>query len=252
MLDTGAMSSPLGRRAKATIAAIVLMIVGLSAAPAIQARIDGFTGRPVDAGSEPLSAPPEVTASGPHEFVRTVDGAPVRYDPCAPIHVVVNRRAAVEGADRMLTEALDSVAAATGLTFVDDGYTNEVPSPRRGRVPGSRGPVLVAWSDPDETEDLEGAVAGVAGSVSTRGSRWFDTGTVTLDGPQLDRVVRRPSGWAAARAVVLHELGHLVGLDHVDAKAELMQPEGQPDVTDWGPGDREGLAALGGGTCRDY
>lgn len=244
--------SSLGRRAKLSIAAIVLLMVGLSAAPAIEARIDGITGRPVDARSQPLSAPPVVTVSGPHEFVSTVKGRPTRYDPCAPIHVVVNNRTAVEGADRMLSEALDSVAAATGLTFVNDGYTDDVPSPRRGSSPGSRGPVLVAWSDPKESEALEGAVAGVAGSVSTRGSQWFDTGAVTLDGPQLRRLVRQRSGYAAARAVVLHELGHLVGLDHVDAEGELMQPEAQPDVMDWGPGDREGLAALGGGACRDY
>lgn len=250
VLDNGSMSS-LGRRAKVSIAAIVLLMVGLSAAPAIEARIDGITRRPVDARSEPLSAPPVVTVSGPHAFVSTVKGRPVQYDPCAPIHVVVNPRTAVEGADQMLAEALDSVAAATGLTFVDDGYTDDVPSSRRG-IPGSRGPVLVAWSDPDETEDLKGAVAGLAGSVSTRGSRWFDTGAVTLDGPQLRRIVRQPSGYDAARAVVLHELGHLVGLDHVDADGELMQPEAQPDVMDWGPGDREGLAALGGGACRDY
>ena len=112
--------------------------------------------------------------------------------------------------------------------------------------------MLVAWSDPEESDALKGAVAGVAGSVSTRGSQWFDTGAVTLDGPQLRRLLRQRSGYAAARAVVLHELGHLVGLDHVEAEGELMQPEAQPDVTDWGPGDREGLAALGGGACRDY
>ncbi len=244
--------SSLGRRAKVAIAAIVMVMVGLSAAPAIQARIDGTLGAPVDASSEPLSAPPAVTASGPHEFVRTVDGGPVRYDPCAPIHVVINPRTAVEGADRMVAEALDSVSAATGLTFVDDGTTDEAPSTRRGGAPGSRGPVLIAWSDPEESTSLKGAVAGVAGSISTRGGRWFDTGAVTLDGPQLKRIVRQRSGWEAARAVVLHELGHLVGLDHVDAEGELMQPEARPDVTDWGPGDREGLAALGGGACRDY
>ena len=69
---------------------------------------------------------------------------------------------------------------------------------------------------------------------------------------QLERVLRGPNGWASARAVVLHELGHLVGLGHVDAAGELMQPQGGPEITDWGPGDREGLAALGGSECRDY
>lgn len=243
----------LGRRATVSLAAIVLVVVGLSATPAIDARLHGtLGGRPVDARSEPLSMPPAAGTSGPHAFLQTVDGQPVRYDPCAPIHVVVNPRTAVDGADEVLSEALDSVGAATGLTFIDDGLTDEAPSTDRGSSPGSRGPVLIAWSDPDEFDELKGDVAGVGGSVSARGGTWWETGDVTLDGPQLDRIMREPSGRAAVRAVVLHELGHLVGLDHVDAEGELMQPEGRPGLTDWGPGDREGLATLGGGICRIY
>lgn len=244
----------LGRRATIALATLLVVIVGVSLAPVVEQRLGGGLGfdRPVDASAEPLALPPEVQTSGPHEFLREVDGAPVRYDPCAPIHVVVNSRTAVEGADEMLSQALDSVTAATGLTFVDDGVTDEAPSEQRGSVPGSQDPVLIAWSDPDEIEDLQGSVAGIGGSVSVRGSQWFDTGAVTLDGPQLAEVLRGPGGWAAARGVVLHELGHLVGLGHVDAEDELMQPRGQAGLDDWGQGDREGLAALGGDVCREY
>ena len=46
-----------------------------------------------------------------------------------------------------------------------------------------------------------------------------------------------------------HELGHLVGLDHVQAATQLMYPETTSDLTDFAPGDRQGLAALGRGTC---
>lgn len=246
--------SSLGRRATTMLATLLIVIVGLSAMPAIQARLTGSFGgdRPADARAEPLALPPTLHSSGPHTFVQTVDGQPVRYDPCTPIHVVVNRRTAVEGADEMLSQALDSVEAATGLQFVLDGYTDEAPSTKRGSSPGARGPVLLAWSDPDEFEELEGSVAGIGGSTSVRGGKWFDTGAVTLDGPQLAQVLGGRGGWASVRAVLLHELGHLVGLDHVNAGGELMQPQGQPDITDWGPGDREGLAALGGGACRDY
>ncbi|MGJ9422491.1 hypothetical protein [Aeromicrobium sp. CF3.5] len=244
----------LGRRATAAVTMVVVVILGVSLAPTIEARLGGGIGfdRPVDASAEPLALPPQVQTTGPHEFLREVDGEPVRYDPCAPIHVVVNPRTAIEGADEMLQQALDSVTAATGLTFVQDGVTDEAPSDQRGSVPGSQDPVLIAWSDPDEVEALEGSVAGIGGSVSTRGSPWFDTGAVTLDGPQLADVLRRPGGWVSARGVVLHELGHLVGLGHVDAEDELMAPRGRPGIDDWGPGDREGLAALGGDACREY
>ncbi len=55
-------------------------------------------------------------------------------------------------------------------------------------------------------------------------------------------------GWAAARAIVMHELGHLVGLAHVHVADELMYPENIGHRT-FGPGDREGFRQLGLGPC---
>jgi hypothetical protein len=51
--------------------------------------------------------------------------------------------------------------------------------------------------------------------------------------------------------VILHELGHLMGLGHVKTVGELMNPSGG-GVTDLGAGDREGLRELGasGGCIR--
>ena len=46
----------------------------------------------------------------------------------------------------------------------------------------------------------------------------------------------------------MHELGHLVGLGHVDAPDELMSAENHGLLT-WGPGDRAGLSAVGAGRC---
>ena len=49
-------------------------------------------------------------------------------------------------------------------------------------------------------------------------------------------------GRAGARA--LDELGHVMGLDHVKVDGELMEGAGG-GVTDFGPGDLEGLRILG-------
>lgn len=51
------------------------------------------------------------------------------------------------------------------------------------------------------------------------------------------------------RATVLHELGHLVDLDHTPDRAEIMFSESQFDVRDDGPGDLRGLAQLGTQAC---
>jgi predicted Zn-dependent protease len=73
---------------------------------------------------------------------------------------------------------------------------------------------------------------------------------VALDGLGLRRIQAR-EGDASVRAVLMHELGHVVGLAHVDDRHELMYPKGSSHLTTWGPGDRAGLAALGSGDCVD-
>ena len=64
----------------------------------------------------------------------------------------------------------------------------------------------------------------------------------------------RPSlqggGGLLERAVIQHELGHLLGLDHVDDAGQLIYSETRGGVTGFGSGDLNGLAALGGGAVR--
>jgi predicted Zn-dependent protease len=71
---------------------------------------------------------------------------------------------------------------------------------------------------------------------------------VALDAPQLTEVMARDAGGEQVRAILMHELGHLVGLDHVDDPGELMYAE-SVGTLGFGAGDREGLASLGSGRC---
>jgi predicted Zn-dependent protease len=51
-------------------------------------------------------------------------------------------------------------------------------------------------------------------------------------------------------SVLLHELGHLVGLDHVSDTKQLMYPEAQLTLTELGRGDIAGLGFAGQGACQ--
>jgi hypothetical protein len=232
---------------------------------------------PDDVSPQPLGVPgPVPEGGGPHSFALTQqDGVtPVGYDPCRPVRFVT-RGEGPTGGQQMVREAVAMVSEATGLRFVDEGETAEAPSEgRRSYQPDRYGerwaPVLVAWSDAVESPKLGEVsgdqplvdVAGYAGSQSVGLSMTdprngetsdtgyvFVTGQVVLDRDDLTAMADGPDGYARARAVVAHELAHLVGLGHVEDPGQLMHPAARPWVTGFGAGDLEGLARLGTLAC---
>jgi hypothetical protein len=218
--------------------------------------------RPTPRGSAhdaPLGRPlPPPDRPGPHAFSATQPGSdrPVAYDPCRPIPVVVNNLRAPAGSAQLLRNALERMTEITGLQFEVEGVSTEVPTfPRQAYQPDRYGdrwaPVLVLWASEEEIPELRDA-AGLGGSsvaVAPGTSTYaYVTGNVILDGPLFDRLLHSSRGWFLAEAIILHELGHLVGLDHVDDPTELMY-HGSTEVLDFGAGDRTGLAALSSGAC---
>ncbi|MFD1056252.1 M10 family metallopeptidase domain-containing protein [Terrabacter terrigena] len=184
-------------------------------------------------------------------------GRPVAWDPCRPIHLVVNNADAPPGAEQLIREAVESVHSVTGLHFVIEGATTETPMGGRGPVATSRhgdrwSPALLAWTEPAVVHDLQGDVAGFAGPVSapylTASQQHWVSGTVNLDGPQFRALLQTLDGWSAARAIIMHEPGHLVGLTHVPVKDQLMY-QSNVGQRAFGLSDREGLRQLGLGPC---
>lgn len=182
-------------------------------------------------------------------------GEPVRFDPCRPIHYVIREHGMGPEAIAVVHDAAARVSAATGLVLVYDGLTDEAPDPNRpadayGRYGGGYAPVLVAWSDPTEVPRLEDTIAGVGGPTSERGPdgwRTYVTGEVSLDGPQLAPELTPLKRWSVT-AVVMHELGHVVGADHPADASQLMAAQHR-NQRDWQDGDRYALALLGQGRC---
>ena len=88
--------------------------------------------------------------------------------------------------------------------------------------------MLVSWSREQATPDLAGYIAGLAGPTSVSGADGrsaFVTGSAVLDAVDITAILAIPGGAAKARAVIQHELGHLVGLGHVADSTQLMYSE---------------------------
>ena len=213
-------------------------------------------------GREPLGQVPDVEGSGSYAFLAHQRGdrdQPVAYDPCREIHVELNPDQGPASAERLLRKSLTILSRATGLKMVYDGTTDRRPgtgTSTRGlggstRLGGSAEPVLVSFATAKEVPALKGAVAGVGGSTSvgtSTGPRHYVTGLVTLDADAYQVLARDPEDVLHEQAIMMHELGHLVGLAHVEDPHELMYPENL-GRTSFGTGDRIGLAALGKGRC---
>jgi hypothetical protein len=202
-------------------------------------------------------APP--AAGGTHTFTNLQDDGvtPVAYDPCRPVHYVVNGLGAPPDSEPLVHAAVARIAEVTGLRFVHDGSSDEPLAVERPIYQPERygdrwAPVLIGWQTEQEEPALAGDVVGQAGSAAVtlgREPTVYVTGTVALDAPQLTPVLERRNGRAVVEAIVLHELGHLVGLAHVDDDGQLMYPEVQSGLTELASGDLTGLARLGAGAC---
>ncbi len=192
---------------------------------------------------------------GQFRFIAVEPGTnvPITYSSCKPIRVEFNLEGARDqgGARQVLLEAMGEVSAAShlSLTWVGD-------SKRRPRWPdptltvrGGAWPVLIGFSDSDEVRYLQDHVAGVGGSTTAvvNGNRYYVTGEVALARDYFNQLLARGKR-DLAKAIVMHELGHVMGLDHVGSTHEIMNAAAGR-TTHFGKGDRAGLKLLGEGAC---
>lgn len=213
------------------------------------AVLGGILVRAGTAGVRNEAAPGVLERGGAYAFTyATANGTPIGYDPCRPIEVEINPDGAPEGHEQLVRTAMEHVSEASGLRFELVGTTDSRRFLRHGDGGRSR-PSIVGWSNEDEYAELAGDVAGIGGSGMLRigGRGRLTSGAVVLDTDAFDEMLDRGQR-DAAQAIVDHEFGHLVGLDHVDDPGELMYRENVGQTT-WGPGDREGLERLGALRC---
>ncbi len=178
-------------------------------------------------------------------------GRPARWDPCRPIPYVVQAGWIPDAGRRDLTEALRRLSVASGLQFVDEGDTDELPSTGRAAYQPERygtrwAPLLIGWVPGSATDlGLGDGVQGVSLAVAVpgRSAPSLVSGQVVLDASH-----RLASGFGPGTTdgeVLLHELAHAVGLGHVLDPTQVMYPQTTNSESQFGAGDRAGLVALG-------
>jgi hypothetical protein len=234
-------------------------VVGIAASRAGGYWLVGVNGATLSMAAPAVATgiinPPAGGNPGSYTFLAANgDGSPIRYNPCAPVHYVTNLAHAPASAGSDIQGALARVSAATGMTFINDGSTTEVPTKNRASSQARYGkgwaPVLIGWASPNSSDLLPGGSI-----VGEGGSSWvqqgaapavFVTGEVGVDQASTASIPSGFGGGVTMGELLLHELGHVVGMGHTTDNSQIMYPDLQTrSSANYGAGDNTGLHRLG-------
>lgn len=201
--------------------------------------------------------------SQPHDFAVAPTSTPVglasewsplrdkprfRYNPCSTITYRFNPKRAPEGALDDIKAAVKMTSQGSGLRFKYLGTTKALPGTKRTWPTNTN--VVIGWASPSQTSwpltPNIGAYGGVSRSLWGRDASG-KVAVIQRGGIVVNTVYPEDLNSLKRTQLLMHEMGHVVGLGHVDATTSYMNP-GQAIFSmpmAWGAGDLAGLARVG-------
>jgi hypothetical protein len=186
----------------------------------------------------PRAIPATTTTTAPvysSSYVFSVsysDGSYARWNPCQSVKVKVNFTGAQSHARAAFANAIEQARQATGLDLVVTEVTS-TPAPANGEL-------VVRWGTSADHSSLTGSVLGIGGFSYAPGQ--IVRGSVIIRSDLAFNTSH--NGEDMLTGTLAHELGHALGLSHVNDATQLMYAYANGYDT-YQAGDLSGLRLLG-------
>ncbi len=180
----------------------------------------------------------------PYALLYGKGGKPqARWYPCKPITWAIVAKGLVPEEIPRVTEAFAIISSATGLTFKYKGV-----SKKHGKTPRYNTPTIPGADIAVKFENFQRTLPKKAGASGYGGAQYpgytsqigrLQNGYMQIDSPDLPAIPE-----AVRTLLYLHELGHVMGLDH-KAGPNIMNATIAGDITQFSAGDLAGLKLVG-------
>ncbi|CAN5162176.1 hypothetical protein BH09ACT12_BH09ACT12_20400 [soil metagenome] len=168
-----------------------------------------------------------------------------RWNPCQPIEWRFHKGRGFSGSLKVIRRALTEISRGTGLTFTYAGTTSKVPV--RDDTSGVAD-LVIGWATAKQVSQLAGDTAGyggASGSGPDQAHLEINHGVVALDQTESLAPTYAESGRVAWGQVMVHELGHAIGLNHANSPDQLMYATATTSNARLGRGDLRGMELVG-------
>lgn len=210
---------------------------------------EGSESAPATFNVKPGYTPPGKSTE--HAFL--VNSTMARWDPCTVIGWRINDRQASTGALADAKKAFWRLGQATGFTFRYRGTTTGIPQADSNSWFPNDTQIVVAWARKKQssifnsipTADAAGMPYYLMGYHNGDGSSAYK---ISKGSVVIDSTLRIKGGFSSGISrgdILLHELGHVMGLAHFSSSSEMMNPVMTRGIARYGKGDLSGLEARG-------